>query len=106
MAKTKLEEKRDIIKQLFDEHAKISYVKKKVDQKNVFYIDRTPQIDNFNYIYVNFEIIVMIDREDEFNKRFDKEFNRKAKLLGFAITNKDYLAEQEEGYITLHTFIK
>jgi len=106
MAKDKFEEKRNIIKELIKEHTKITYVKKKDEQKNVFYIDKTPTKDNFNYTFIDFEIIVMIDREDEFNKRFDKEFNRKAKLLGFAVTNKDYLAEQEEGYITLHTFIK
>ena len=102
----KFKVKRDIIVELVETHTKIDYVRNKTDQKKVFYIDRTKNADNFNYTFIDFELIIRIDKEDLFNQLFDKEFNSKAKLLGFAVTNKEYISEQDEGNITLHTFIK
>lgn len=101
-----LKNKRNILIEVIRKHTKVDYTKKKTDQMKTFYIDRTPTTRNFNYTYVDFELIININKEEEFNTLFDKEFDNKARLAGFAVTKKEYSEEQEEAYITLHTYIK
>ena len=101
-----LDDKRGLIIKLIKDYTRFDYTKRKSDQKKTFYVDRTPTLDNFAYTFIDFELIINVDKEEQFNKYFDKEFNNQARLAGFAVTKKEYSEEQQEGYITLHTYIK
>ena len=101
-----LKDKRNIIISFIKDYTKVHYTKRKSEQKKTFYIDRTLTKRNFNYTFIDFELIINIDKEEQFNDLFDKGFDRKAGLEGFAVTKREYNEEQQEGYITLHTYIK